>query len=311
MPTDTPPAIAIRNLTKRYQHTLAVDQLTLDIAPGTLFGFLGPNGAGKTTTICMLLGLVTPTAGTATILGYDILRERARIAPRIGAIVEVPAFYSYLTGAQNLDVFARCSAMTLSKARIAALLDLVGLQDRGHERVQGYSLGMKQRLGIAATLVSNPDILFLDEPTNGLDPLGTLAMRQLLLRLGAEGYTIFLSSHQLREVEQVCSDVAIIQRGVVHVHGRVRDLLAPSDQYAIEVQSVPEALTVLNAYPHINAVRHDDGWITITSPQQEIPGLVRVLSQADVAIYQIIRQQMTLEDLFLGATKDTSPPRSR
>lgn len=297
------PAISICHLTKRYQHTVAVDNLTLDVAPGSIFGFLGPNGAGKTTTIRMLLGLVTPTAGTATILGYDMQRERSRIAPRIGAIVEVPAFYSYLTGAQNLDVLARCSNVVLSNTQIAELIERVGLQGRAHERVQGYSLGMKQRLGIAATLASKPQILFLDEPTNGLDPLGTIAMRQLILRLGAEGYTIFLSSHMLNEVEQMCSDVAIVQRGVVHVQGRVRDLLATEDRYRLEVAPALRALAVLSAYPQLRALAGDDGWITITSSHQEIPSLVRALGQAEVAIFQVVRQQMTLEDLFLTSVQ--------
>lgn len=303
-----PPAISIRQLTKRYKSTLAVDRLTLDIPAGTIYGFLGPNGAGKTTTIRMLLGLVAPTSGTATICGHDIQRERPLIAPLVGAIVEVPAFYSYLSGAQNLDVMARSSNVTLSKARIGELIALVGLQGREHEPVKGYSLGMRQRLGIAATLVSSPQILFLDEPTNGLDPLGTIDMRHLILRLGSEGYTIFLSSHLLREVEQVCTDVTIVQRGVVQLQGRVRDLLAAGDSYALEVRPAAQALALLTPHQQLNAALRDDGWLSITSPHEDLPAIVRALSAAQIEVYQVVRQQLTLEDLFLVSTQAAPAP---
>ena len=297
-------AIAIRDLTKRYQQRVVVDRLNLEIAAGSIFGFLGPNGAGKTTRIRMLLGLVRPSAGSATILGYDIGRERAQIAPRVGAIVEVPAFYGYLSGAQNLEVLARLSNVRLTRARIDELIALVGLDGRADDLVRGYSLGMKQRLGIAATLLSNPQILFLDEPTNGLDPMGTIAMRQLIGQLGAAGYTIFLSSHLLSEVEQICQEVCIVQHGVVQRVGQVRELLARRDRYVLEARPVTQALEILRQQPQLQATLRADGLIAITAAEETIPALVQRLTTAQIAIYQLMPQPTTLEEVFLEATRD-------
>jgi ABC-2 type transport system ATP-binding protein len=215
-------AIRARGLTKRYKQVVAVNNLDLDIPTGTVYGFLGPNGAGKTTTIRMLLGLIRPTSGQAEVLGHDIRTARSAIAPKVGAIVESPAFYTYLTGAQYLEVLWRSSNMPVDPHRIDALLERVGLGERGKHKVKTYSLGMKQCLGIAATLLTDPEIIFLDEPTNGLDPAGTVEVRNLIMQLGRDGHTVFLSSHLLNEVEQVCTDVAIVQQGELKLQGKVR-----------------------------------------------------------------------------------------
>lgn len=295
-------AISARGLTKRYKQVVAVNNLDLDIPTGTVYGFLGPNGAGKTTTIRMLLGLVRPTSGHAEVLGHDILTQRNAIAPRVGAIVESPAFYTYLTGAQNLEVFWRSSNMPVDRARIGALLERVGLAERGKHKVKTYSLGMKQRLGIAATLLTDPEIIFLDEPTNGLDPAGTVEVRELITRLGHDGHTIFLSSHLLNEVEQVCSDVAIVQHGEMRLQGKVRDLLNRTTGYLIEAAPADRVLTILRAYPELNAQLRADGAIEVAAEASAVPDLVRALVGANVDVFGVRARRNTLEQLFLELT---------
>ena len=303
-------AIVARGLTKKYKQVTAVNNLDLDIPRGTVYGFLGPNGAGTTTTIRMLLGLIEPTAGSAQVLGHDIRRERHAIAPKVGAIVESPAFYTYLTGEQNLRVMARSSNLNPDQRRINELIEFVGLSGRGRHKVKTYSLGMKQRLGVAATLLNDPDIIFLDEPTNGLDPAGTVDMRNLIARLGREGHTVFLSSHMLNEVQQVCSDVAIVQRGVTIKQGRVRDLLADGAGYAIEAAPFERALAVLKDHPELHATSADNHWIDINAQAGDVPALVRALVSADVDVYQVQVRQKSLEALFLELTNEplAGPP---
>lgn len=295
-------AIVTKGLTKKYKHVPAVNNLDLAIPQGTVFGFLGPNGAGKTTTIRMLLGLIEPTAGTATVLGHDIRRERNQIAPQVGAIVESPAFYNYLSGWENLRVFAHSSNLDLPKTKFSELIEFVGLNGREKDKVKTYSLGMKQRLGVAATLLNDPKIIFLDEPTNGLDPAGTVDMRNLIARLGHEGRTVFLSSHLLHEVQHVCSDVAIIQKGVTIKQGRVQDLVSDGAGYALEVAPFERAMSVLVRHPELKATSSDSHWITVEAQPNDIPPLVRALVEADVDVYQVQLRQKSLESLFLEVT---------
>jgi len=303
-------AIVARGLTKKYKQVTAVNNLDLDIPRGTVYGFLGPNGAGKTTTIRMLLGLIEPTSGSAQVLGHDIRRERNAIAPKVGAIVESPAFYTYLTGEQNLRVLARSSNLNLEQRRINELIEFVGLSGRGRHKVKTYSLGMKQRLGVAATLLNDPDIIFLDEPTNGLDPAGNVDMRNLIARLGQEGHTVFLSSHMLNEVQQVCSDVAIVQRGVTIKQGRVSEMLAVGAGYAIEAAPFDRAMAVLGEHPELKASSADNHWIDITAQAGDMPALVRALVGADIDVYQVQVRQKSLEALFLELTNEpiAGPP---
>ena len=295
-------AISARGLTKRYKQVVAVNNLDLDIPSGTVYGFLGPNGAGKTTTIRMLLGLVRPSTGTAEVLGHDIQTERSAIAPKVGAIVESPSFYTYLTGVQNLEVLCRSSNLPVDRARIGALLERVGLAERGRHKVKTYSLGMKQRLGIAATLLTDPEIIFLDEPTNGLDPAGTVEVRNLITQLGHDGHTIFLSSHLLSEVEQVCTDVAIVQHGEMKLHGKVRELLGRTTGFQIEAAPSDRALEILRAYPELNAQPSDDGTIEVAVDAAAVPDLVRALVRADIDIFGVRARRHTLEQLFLDLT---------
>lgn len=295
-------AIEITSLSKQFGRHRAVDTLNLAIRPGTVFGFLGPNGAGKTTTIRMLLGLIRPTAGGGRILGHDIERERAAILPRVGAIVESPAFYPILSGRDNLRVLARTAGHEDAQ-NIARVLGQVGLSDRAGDKVKTYSLGMKQRLAIAGALLNDPQIIFLDEPTNGLDPAGTVEIRELIGRLGAGGHTIFLSSHLLHEVEQVCNEVAIINHGKLVAQGRVADLLKQESSLLIEAEplsTVQEVLVRFGAMPRVSGPRS----VTVALPAERTPELMKALVNANVSVYQLTPQRATLEHLFLELTDD-------
>jgi ABC-2 type transport system ATP-binding protein len=216
------PAVRVRGLTKHYGKLVAVEQLDFEVPGGVVAGFIGPNGAGKTTTLAMLLGLVHPTAGGATVLGHPISRPAAYLA-RVGALIETPAFYRSLTGRQNLALLATVAGT--ERRAVAGLLDQVGLGDRGGDRFGAYSTGMKQRLGIAAALLGDPDLLLLDEPTNGLDPVGKAEMRSLLGRLARPGRSVVVSSHVLSELEQICDWLVIIEEGRLLFQGPTSELL--------------------------------------------------------------------------------------
>ncbi len=296
------PAIEIAGLTKQFGRHRAVDNLTLAVRPGSVFGFLGPNGAGKTTTIRMLLGLIRPTQGSGRILGYNIERERASILPQVGAIVESPAFYPILSGGDNLRVFAR-TAGNEDGQTITRVLEQVGLSSRSRDKVRTYSLGMKQRLAIAAALLNNPQIIFLDEPTNGLDPAGTVEIRELIGQLGASGHTIFLSSHLLHEVEQVCNEVAIINHGKLVAQGRVADLLKQDVSLLIEAEplaTVQEVIARFGVTPQVRGPRA----VAVALPPEQTPELVKALVRADAEVYSVTPQRTSLEHLFLELTGD-------
>ncbi|MEA2686373.1 MAG: type transport system ATP-binding protein [Actinomycetota bacterium] len=218
----TSTALSVTGLTKRYGDRTAVDHLDIELPSGVVAGFVGPNGAGKTTTMAMLLGLVRPTSGTGTVLGSPI-DEPADYLPRVGALIESPAFYPALSGAENLRVFATVAGQPTGA--IPGLLDTVGLTGRGHDRYRSYSLGMKQRLGIAAALLGDPDLLILDEPANGLDPQGVREMRSLIADLAGTGRTVLVSSHDLSELEQVCDWMVLIDTGRSLYQGPTHDLL--------------------------------------------------------------------------------------
>lgn len=296
-------AITARGLTKKYKNITAVNNLDLDIPRGTIYGFLGPNGAGKTTTIRMLLGLVSPSSGTASLLGYSITNQRHQIAQKVGAIVETPTFYNYLSGEENLKVLGKSSNINVTNKHVDMLIDKVGLTGRGKHLVKTYSLGMKQRLGIAATLLSQPEILFLDEPTNGLDPAGTVEIRNLIAKLGAENHTIFLSSHLLNEVEQVCTDVIIVKNGEKKLQSKMSDLLkSNSSGFLIKTASLDKSLVLLEQYPKLQARKDKDNWIIVNAQEEEMPNIIKTLLLADINVYQVIEKRNTLEELFLELT---------
>lgn len=305
MTTDDPSAMAIevRGLTKRYGGLTAVRGLDFDVPRGALCGFLGPNGSGKTTTIRMLLGLVAPSAGSARVLGHDV-RDRAALCRRVGAVVETPAFYPYLTGAENLRVLAQTSGVPLPAKRLEELLTQVDLRGRERDRVGTYSMGMKQRLGIAATLLTDPELLFLDEPMNGLDPAGIQEMRGLLAALRDQGRTVFVSSHQLSEVERICTEVIIVQRGEKKLQGAL-ETLRGGTSYAFRARPLERALEVLAREP-AHAARIHDGEVRVEAEEAAIPALVRALVSAQVEVFGVAPRAHSLEEQFLALTREAA-----
>jgi len=245
----TDAAIATGGLTKRFRSRAVVDGLDLHVPRGSVFGFLGPNGSGKTTTIRMLLGLVSPSAGSIQVLGEPMPDRGASVLPRVGALVEGPAFAPYLSGTANLmrrDTADRYAPDATRKARVEAALDRVGLSHAAGKHVRAYSLGMKQRLGIAGALLTDRDLLVLDEPTNGLDPQGTREVRTLVRSLADEGTTVFVSSHLLAEIEQVCTHAAIMRTGRLVAQGSLDELRQGSGpRVVVETPDAPLAMSVL------------------------------------------------------------------
>ena len=277
----------------------ALKGIDLDVPAGLVYGFLGPNGAGKTTTIRILLNLVRMSSGSVRVLGTNPIGDPA-VLRRVGAQVESPSFYGYLTGRANLEVLARTSGLT-ELGRIDQLLEQVGLTARAAQRVSGYSLGMRQRLGLAAALLTDPELLIFDEPTNGLDPAGIQEMRVLIRDLvDQHGKTVFLSSHLLNEVEQVCDRVAIIHRGELVREGLVADLLGEGARVRLEVDPIEAAESALGErWP----VTRENGALLAKAGRDQIPDLVRLLVSRDIHVYQVAEERVTLEDYFLAVTK--------
>ncbi|MDD4794726.1 MAG: ABC transporter ATP-binding protein, partial [Dehalococcoidales bacterium] len=216
--------VETKNLTKRFGRITAVDELSIEVHRGEIFGFLGPNGSGKSTTMGMILGLIAPTSGCVCVFGMDVTRNLPQILKRTGALTESTGFYPYLSGLENLRYFARITD-GVSPQRIEEVLELVDLTNRARDPFSSYSLGMKQRLGLACALLGDPEFVILDEPTNGLDPAGMKEIRELVKLLGEQDKTVFLNSHLLHEIQQVCDRVAIIKKGRVITQGKVKELL--------------------------------------------------------------------------------------
>lgn len=291
-----------RNLTKVYQQRTVVNQLNLDIQRGEIFGFLGPNGAGKTTTIRMILGLVTPEAGTVSILGEDAREHRARVLARVGALIETPALHLYMSGRDNLRAVAAITG-TADDTRIDEVLDIVHLTPRQRDRVRTYSLGMKQRLGLAVALLDNPELLILDEPANGLDPAGIVEMRDLLRRLADQGKTIVISSHVLSEVQQICTRVGIIHQGKLITTATVAALTHGQGEFVVHVEDATHALAAIQAQVWGRTARLEhDGTIHTAAPNGRGRDLIRFLVQAGYAPDQVAFAQEQLEDVFLRLT---------
>ncbi|MCD4685031.1 MAG: ABC transporter ATP-binding protein [Anaerolineae bacterium] len=298
-------AIRMEQLTKVFgrrkkKRIVAVSDVSLEIKTGQVYGFLGPNGAGKTTTIRMLLDLIRPTVGEAFIFGKHVRREHD-VLRRVGAIVEGAAFYNFLTGRRNLEVLAR-TANQYDPARIDMLLEQVGLAQRAGQRVKGYSTGMKQRLGLAAALLTDPDLLILDEPTNGLDPSGMHEIREFIRRqVDEHGKTVFLSSHLLGEVEQVCDRVAIINLGEIVREGAVRDLLAGKSTLRIEAAPLDKAAQVLSAHW---SVAQNTQHLIVDAQRNDVPHVIRRLVEQDVNVFHIASQRQSLEEYFLAVVQE-------
>ncbi len=290
------------NLTKLYGKRIAVNNLNLEVHRGEIMGFLGPNGAGKTTTIRMALGLIAPTAGSVEILGQNIASHGARILPRVGALVETPALYLYMSGRNNLRVVASVLG-GVPRARIDAVLDVVGLRSRQKDRVRTYSLGMKQRLGVAIALLQDPDLLLLDEPANGLDPAGIVEMRDLMHRLTAEGKTVFISSHLLTEVQQICTRVAIINLGKLVKVSTIEELTSGRGEFVVTVERTEDALSLVKAQPWGKDARLDNHGALITAaPGQRGRDLNLFLVNAGFVPETISPSTQDLEQVFLELT---------
>ena len=294
------------DLTKQYGQRLAVNDLNLEVRRGDIFGFLGPNGAGKTTTIRMALGLITPTQGSVEILGKDIATYRAHILPRVGALVETPALYLYMSGRDNLQAVASVLG-GVPAGRIDAVLELVGLRGRQRDRVRTYSLGMKQRLGVAIALLQDPDVLILDEPANGLDPAGIVEMRDLMHRLATEGKTVFISSHLLSEVQQICTRVAIINLGKLVTEASVEELTGGHGEFSVVVERANEALKLVQAQPWgQNAHLDAKGTLITQAPEGRGRNLNLFLTHAGFVPDTIAQSAEDLEQVFLRLTNSGS-----
>lgn len=297
------PALRASALSKSYGNRLAVDRLDLEVERAELFGFLGPNGAGKTTTIRMALGLIAPTSGSVEIFGLEVRSHRSEVLPRVGALVESPALYGYLSGRDNLRAVGNVLG-GVSEKRIDEVLEIVSLKGRDRDRVKTYSLGMKQRLGLALALLNEPDVLILDEPANGLDPAGIVEMRDLLRELGAQGKTVFISSHVLSEVQQICTRVAIINHGKLIRVAPVHELLESSGEYEVKVDAPAELVAVLRLQPWAQQARVEDGLVVTKAPEGRGRNLIKFLVDSGQTPDSVSVRQKDLEDIFLSLTED-------
>ena len=298
--------IEIKDLTKKFKDVKAVDALSLNVNKGDIFGFLGPNGAGKSTTIRMLLTLIRPSTGTIRIFNKPLKEERALILRDVGAIVEKPDFYNYLSAYKNLEILGRISGREVSSNRIMEILETVGLKERRTSKVKTYSHGMKQRLGIAQALLHDPELIILDEPTTGLDPQGMKEIRDLIIHLRDEkNKTIFLSSHLLSEVEQIANRMIIINKGKTVVEGYVQELLNSAQlKVTFEVDDLDSAIQL------ISQSRWDDKLETTTNSNlvfnlssEEIAALNKYFVDNDISVSAVIPTR-SLEEYFLKITED-------
>ena len=299
--------IEISGLTKQFKDVLAVDNLELSVFKGDVFGFLGPNGAGKSTTIRMILSLISPSSGAIKIFGKSLREKRKEILSNVGAIVEKPDFYNYLSAQKNLEILAKISGNEVSKKRIAELLEIVGLKDRAKSKVKTYSHGMKQRLGIAQALLHNPELIVLDEPTTGLDPQGMKEIRDLILFLSKEeNKTIFLSSHILSEIELVANRMIIINKGKKIVEGEVAKLLNSNRlKVTVEVDDSEKANNILQSSKWSkNVESFSDNKFSLNLEQEDIPGLNKYLIENGVMVSALVPVR-SLEGYFLSITSDS------
>lgn len=293
--------IETSNLTRRFGRRVSVNNLDLRVPKGEIYGFLGPNGAGKTTTIRMLLGLIRPTSGEIRIFEQNLRGHELEILKKIGSLVEAPSYYAHLTGLQNLRIIAKM--LGLPERRIVEALDMVRLSKDAHRPVKGYSLGMRQRLGIAMALIAKPELLILDEPTNGLDPAGIQEIRELITRMPRDyGVTVLVSSHLLSEVEQMATHVGIIQQGSLIFQDSLPALTARSmPQLRIETDDARNAANTLRQLGW-DAKADQDAVVIPTVDRPQSAAVVEVLVQSRYPVYRVTEDRKTLEDIFLELT---------
>lgn len=296
--------LVVKNLKKSFGKFKVVDNISFTVKKGDIFGFLGPNGAGKTTTIRIMLGLLKPDEGNIYINGKNIKDDFYNAISNVGALVEGPAFYNYMTAEENLEAFGVYSG-NISKQRIQELLDLVGLSNREKDKVKEYSLGMKQRLGIAQALLNSPDLIILDEPINGLDPKGIKEIRELILQLSKKGITVFLSSHILSEVEQICNKVLIIDKGKEVKQGLVKELLKKTNIYDIKSTDTNKLVNVLK---DINGIQIKDvkEIVRIQINNRLLPeDLLDILISKNLKIKMYFPVKFSLEDYFFNSLEES------
>lgn len=295
------PAISVNNLSKRYGDVLAVNNASFEVPLGTICGFVGPNGSGKTTTIRMLLGLIKPSEGSGSIIGNSIAHPE-KYLKEVGAMIEGPAFYPALSGIENLKVLAKIGGIPYSRCQ--ELLELVGLGDRGNDKYKTYSLGMKQRLGIAASLLPNPKLLILDEPTNGLDPAGIQEIRDLLEKLAEQGVTVFVSSHLLSELEMISKYLVMLRKGEVIFAGPIQDLLA---RHKATIIAKPSSINSLNYLADLikksgfTAIIEDDH-ILIDADESASVRINKIAFEGGVVLAQLTPVKASLEETFFELT---------
>jgi ABC-2 type transport system ATP-binding protein len=311
---ETKPVLSVQNVKKRIGKKWIIKGVSFDIHAGEIFGFLGPNGSGKTTTIRMLVDLIRPTEGRIWIGGQDIALRRNEALQQIGCIVENPEMYPYLTGLENLEHFARMIP-DIDNARIHEVIDIVGMRNRIYDKVKTYSLGMRQRLGIAQALLSRPKLLILDEPTNGLDPQGIKELRIFIRRLSDEGLSLFISSHLLSEIQMMCDRVAIISHGEVIAVGGVDELLQQRAELTWLYLTQPEkAQSIFEAAGYqarqLHSAEDAPGisipgaqWLEVAIAAADMAKLNKQLTIAEIDVYVIEPKKATLEQLFLGLTE--------
>ena len=296
--------IDVRDLTKDFKEVKAVDNLSFTVKAGEVYGFLGQNGAGKSTTIRMLLTLIKPTSGTIEIMGLNLVHHRKEILRQVGAIIERPDLYKYLTALENLRIFAAMSRVKISEKKLMDQLEMVGLAERAHSKVKTYSQGMKQRLGIATALVHDPTLIILDEPTNGLDPQGIADIRHLILQLSKEmNKTLLISSHLLSEMELVADSMIIIDKGKKVVEGNVNKLFDPADT-VVELKTLDDTETYkklqLSGFKNLVKERRND-CILLKLHRDEVPPVIRELVQMNIDVVSF-HSRHSLEDYFLSLT---------
>jgi len=296
--------VEINHLSKKYKDFTAVDDLSFSVNSGDVYGFLGQNGAGKSTTIRMMLTLIEPTSGEINIFGKPLSKNRHEILSKIGAVVERPDLYKYLTAYENLKLFAKMSNINVTHKLLIDQLDMVGLADRSDSKVKTYSQGMKQRLGIGIALVHNPDLIVLDEPTNGLDPQGIADIRHLILKLSTEmGKTVIVSSHLLSEIELIANRMIVIHKGKKVVEGYVKDLLDPS-KTLVEIETTDNefAKSVLKNSAFAPMIVDKNDKLHLTMNKTEISSLIKIMVESNVQIIAVTPRH-SLEDYFLNLTK--------
>jgi ABC-type multidrug transport system ATPase subunit len=298
------PIVEVNNLSKSYKDLDAVKNLSFSVNAGDIYGFLGQNGAGKSTTIRMLMTLIAPTSGAINIFGKNLHAHRNEILGKIGAVIEKPDVYKYLTAYDNLRLFAKISGVKITRKLLMDQLNMVGLAERWNSKVSTFSQGMKQRLGIAIALVHNPELIILDEPTNGLDPQGIADIRNLILELSkTHGKTIIVSSHLLSEIEIIANRMIIIDKGEKVVEGDVQELLDPSKNIVqLDTTNNVAAMNIILATPFASAIRTEDQHLQLTINKNMVPSLITYLSEKNVEINSI-ESKHSLEDYFLNLTK--------